>query len=181
MRRAFAAAATTAMMFGMAVSMPVTGVAADRQAIIDEASSAAPDEIARNATIEDWDGNTLQEGSNGYTCFPTPPNMDGTAPMCLDEPWLAWADAWMNKKPFEADRVGTAYMLAGDAGTSNIDPYAEEPTPDNQWVEEGPHLMILVPDPAAMEGVPTDPENGGPYVMWKGTPYAHIMVPTTGK
>ena len=23
-----------------------------------------------------------------------------------------------------------------------------------------------------------DPENGGPYVMWKGTPYAHIMVPT---
>jgi hypothetical protein len=23
----------------------------------------------------------------------------------------------------------------------------------------------------------TDPWNGGPYVMWKGTPYAHIMVP----
>ena len=22
-----------------------------------------------------------------------------------------------------------------------------------------------------------DPFNGGPYVMWKGTPYAHIMVP----
>ncbi len=23
----------------------------------------------------------------------------------------------------------------------------------------------------------TDPHNGGPYVMWKGTPYAHLMVP----
>ena len=22
-----------------------------------------------------------------------------------------------------------------------------------------------------------DPDNGGPYVMWKGTPYAHLMVP----
>ena len=22
-----------------------------------------------------------------------------------------------------------------------------------------------------------DPNNGGAYVMWKGTPYAHIMVP----
>ncbi len=37
--------------------------------------------------------------------------------------------------------------------------------------------MILVPDPAMLEGISTDPDNGGPYVMWKGTPYAHIMIP----
>ncbi len=37
--------------------------------------------------------------------------------------------------------------------------------------------MILVPDPALLDGISTDPWNGGPYVMWKGTPYAHIMVP----
>jgi hypothetical protein len=177
MRKALAAATLAALTAGIALP----GAAADKQAIIDEASSAAPDEIASNATIKDWDGNVLQEGANGYTCFPTPPNLSGTAPMCLDEPWLAWADAWMNKKPFQADRIGTAYMLAGDAGASNIDPYAKSETPDNQWVVEGPHLMILVPDPAALEDVPTDPESGGPYVMWKGTPYAHIMVPTTGK
>jgi 3-methyl-2-oxobutanoate hydroxymethyltransferase len=29
-----------------------------------------------------------------------------------------------------------------------------------------------------LEGIPTDPETGGPYVMWKGTPTVHIMVPT---
>ena len=68
-------------------------------------------------------------------------------------------------------------MLAGDAGASNIDPYAEGPTEDNDWVVEGAHLMLLVPDNSALEGLSTDPENGGPYVMWKGTPYAHIMVP----
>jgi hypothetical protein len=158
-----------------------TAVAADKQAMIDDALSAAPDEISNNATIKDWSGNVLQDGDNGYTCFPTPPNLKGVAPMCLDQAWLSWADAWMNKKPFQADRVGTAYMLAGDGGASNIDPYAEGPTADNQWIQEGPHLMVIVPDPASLEGISTDPNNGGPYVMWKGTPYAHIMVPTTGK
>jgi hypothetical protein len=28
-----------------------------------------------------------------------------------------------------------------------------------------------------LEGIPTDPSGGGPYVMWGDTPYAHIMVP----
>jgi hypothetical protein len=33
-------------------------------------------------------------------------------------------------------------MLAGDNGSSNIDPYAEGPTDDNQWVVEGPHRGV---------------------------------------
>ena len=37
--------------------------------------------------------------------------------------------------------------------------------------------MILVPDKAMLEGISNDPNSGGPYVMWKDTPYAHIMVP----
>ncbi len=71
-------------------------------------------------------------------------------------------------------------MLAGDEG-SNIDPFAEAPTPDNEWVVEGPHIMIVVPDPAMLQGIPTDPNNGGPYVMWKGSPYAHIMIPVADR
>lgn len=38
--------------------------------------------------------------------------------------------------------------------------------------------MIVVSDQELLEGLPTDPENGGPWVMWKDTPYAHIMIPT---
>jgi hypothetical protein len=155
--------------------------AQDKAALLKDALSSAPDEIAAGATVMDWEGNTLQEGSNGFVCFPTPPNLNGTAPLCLDDQWMAWADAWMNKKPFKGEKVGTAYMLAGDGGASNTDPFAEGPTADNDWVVEGPHLMIIVPDPAALEGISTDPHNGGPYVMWKGTDYAHIMVPTAGK
>jgi hypothetical protein len=156
-------------------------LADQKRAMIDDAVSAAPNTITNSATIMDWAGNTLQKGGNGYTCFPTPPNLNGKAPMCLDKPWMAWADAWMNKKPFKASAVGTAYMLAGDGGASNIDPFAKGPTADNQWIKEGPHLMIIVPDAATLDAIPTDPNNGGPYVMWKGTPYAHVMVPMADK
>jgi hypothetical protein len=37
--------------------------------------------------------------------------------------------------------------------------------------------MILTPDLKALDALPTDPKSGGPWVMWKGTKYAHIMVP----
>jgi len=32
-----------------------------------------------------------------------------------------------------------------------------------------------------LEGISTDPHNGGPFVMWKGTPYAHVMIPVGSK
>jgi hypothetical protein len=85
------------------------------------------------------------------------------------------------KEDYRPSGFGLAYMLAGDpsgGGASNIDPFATAATADNQWVVEGPHVMILVPDPAMLESMSTDPDSGGPYVMWKGTPYAHIMMPT---
>ncbi len=106
-----------------------------------------------------------------------PPQLEGIAPMCMDGPWMEWADAWMNKKPFQAKALGISYMLAGDGGASNTDPFAEGMTDDNQWIVEGPHLMIITPDQALLDSLPTDPSYGGPYVMWKGTPYAHIMIP----
>jgi hypothetical protein len=37
--------------------------------------------------------------------------------------------------------------------------------------------MVIVADTGQSEGLPTDPNSGGAYVMWKGTPYAHIMIP----
>jgi hypothetical protein len=40
--------------------------------------------------------------------------------------------------------------------------------------------MMLVPDPSKLSDMPTDPDNGGPWVMWKDTPYVHVMIPTPG-
>jgi hypothetical protein len=39
--------------------------------------------------------------------------------------------------------------------------------------------MVLYKDPKMLDAYPTDPKNGGPWVMWKGTPYAHVMVPVS--
>jgi hypothetical protein len=102
--------------------------------------------------------------------------LEADSPMCMDSEWMEWADEWANKKEYSADTLGISYMLAGDGGASNTDPYAEGPTEDNEWIREGAHLMILAPA-ELLEALPTDPDNGGPYVMWKGTPYAHVMVP----
>jgi hypothetical protein len=154
----------------------VTVSADDTSDAIADALSAAWPGMAADATVVDWEGNVLREGSNGYTCFPTPPNLIDNAPMCMDSEWMEWADAWSNKKDYAADTLGISYMLAGDGGASNIDPYAEGPTDDNEWIKEGAHLMIIAPA-EMLDAFPTDPDNGGPYVMWKGTPYAHLMVP----
>ena len=147
-----------------------------REKLILDALKAAPPTLVEKVTVKDWEGNVLRKGDSNYTCLPTPPLLQGSAPMCMDGPWMAWADAWSNKKPFSVNTIGVSYMLAGDEGSSNIDPYAEKPTAENQWAVEGSHIMIVAP-PALLEGLPTDPGVGGPYVMWKGTPYAHIMVP----
>jgi hypothetical protein len=156
------------------------GTTADKEALIRDALSAAPPLIAKTAIVKDWDGTVLRQGNDDYTCFPTHADKRAKGekePMCLDKVWLVWGDAWMNKKPFKTDKAGIAYMLAGDTGASNVDPYATGKTSDNQWIAEGPHIMVILPDPALLDALPTDPYRGGAYVMWKGTPYAHIMVP----
>lgn len=153
-----------------------TPATAQTEAVIANAVQAAPAAIGDFATVMDWEGNTLREGTNGWVCMPDPPNMKA-APMCLDSAWQSWAGAWQNRTAVDIDRPGIAYMLLGDAGASNTDPWAEGPTDDNDWVVTGPHLMLIVPDAASLAGMSTDPENGGPWVMWQGTPYAHVMVP----
>jgi hypothetical protein len=171
----------SAAVLGAAVLLVTGGhaTAQDKQALIESALSAAPTMVAQTATVKDHKGNVLKEGSGEFTCFPR--EGAGQSPMCIDEAWAGWLDAYMNKKPFTASEVGVSYMLAGDApdgGASNIDPYAKEPAADNQWIVEGPHVMVLVADAALLEAFPAEPGSGDPYVMWKGTPYAHVMVPT---
>ena len=69
-------------------------------------------------------------------------------------------------------------MLLGDGGTSNIAPGATEPTDDNEWVQTGPHVMIVGGAAELMlANYPREADPSKPYVMWGDTPYAHLMVP----
>jgi hypothetical protein len=124
----------------------------------------------------------LRAGKNGWTCMPDAPDTPGPDPMCFDANAGKWADAWIHHKPPPANVVGVIYMLEGGTDASNTDPYATKPTADNDWVKTGPHVMI-VGSKEILAGHPSGgkPDTSVPYVMWSGTPYAHLMVPTAAQ
>jgi hypothetical protein len=74
--------------------------------------------------------------------------------------------------------VGFMYMLAGGTDASNTDPYAQKPEPNNNWVETGPHVMI-VGAKGLLDAYPRSPkpDTSVPYVMWPDTAYEHLMIP----
>jgi hypothetical protein len=159
---------------------------------IQNAMSAAPDSVASGATIMDWPATEggqftqLRAGKNGWVCYPSTPNATsamGQDPMCLDAEFQKWAGAWMTKKAPKLTGVGVAYMLKGDRGASVTDPFAKTAAgakDAKDWVVAGPHIMVTTPNTAALSSLPGAPAGGTPWVMWKGTPYAHIMVPVKG-
>ena len=144
------------------------------------AMSAAPDAVAKDATIIAFDDKgtmrTLREGTNGFTCMPDGPS-PGVDPMCLDKNGAGWAMAWMGHKAPPAGKIGFGYMLMGGSDASNTDPFATTPASGQSWVDTGPHVMVLNAK-KAMEGYPTSAANPKvPYVMFPGTPYEHLMIP----
>jgi hypothetical protein len=146
---------------------------------IASAASAAPAAIGAHATVMTMDGKVLRKGTNGWTCFPDDPGTPGNDPMCVDKNGLDWMNAAMAKKPPPA-AVGLAYMLQGGSDASNLDPAAAKPPAGAKWVTTGPHMMVLSAAVAAASGYPTKqaaPDTTKPYVMYGGTPYAHIMFP----
>ena len=150
-------------------------LADDDEAMIASAKSAGPASVTSKATIKTPDGKILQAGSNSYTCYP---QQEIIGPMCNEAVWDALIGAMLKKESFEHNKFSVSYMLAGEGtalGVSNSDPFASDPAASDDWVKEGPHLMIVVPDSAMLEGLSTNPADPV-YVMWKDTPYAHIMV-----
>lgn len=100
--------------------------------------------------------------------------------MCVDAGGFEFMQALMAGEDPPDGSLGFAYMLLGDEGTSNIAPGATEETPDNEWVQAGPHVMVVGPGAASMrEAYPTEVPEGAttPWVMWSDTPYAHLMIP----
>jgi len=158
------------------------GSAAEVQSTLENALSAAPPSVAEHASVRRLDGTLVREGSNGWTCMPDPPQVPNDSPMCLDSTWIEVIDALQNRRTPDFEHIGISYMLQGDMPVSNSDPYATGPTADNDWLQTGvPHIMVVVPDASILDNLPTDAANGGPWVMWKGTPYAHIMIPTIAR
>ena len=169
---------TTILLAFAVILFTSTVQAADKKALIAQARSAAPSMISADATIM-YRGEVLLKGSNGWVCLPeTFP--DDKAPMCNDAVWMEMMSAVATKAPFSATKMGFSYMLQGDGGVSNSDPYHADHMNASDYIKEGAHLMIIVPK-AALQGITNDPQAGGPYVMWGENDYAHIMIPVENR
>ena len=156
----------------------------ETQSKIEDAMSAAPLSISENATIIDnptepgGEKVVLRKGTNGWTCFPDDPNMPGKNPRCFDEQALEFFSAVNEKREPDITSTGFAYFLQGGGSRSNRNPWDTSPTSDNEWMEmQVPHIVLITPDKEILEGITTKMDNGGPWVMWSGTPYVHIMIP----
>ncbi len=182
----------TITLVGLAMRLTIPAIRADSQAKpskaqkIANAMTAAPRSLSSKATIMDWPASegaqmtTLRTGSNGWTCLPNFPATKGNDPMCVDDQWMSFMNAMMSKTTPRISRAGVGYMIApGGAYGSNKDPFATKATAENDWGYDPPHVMLLVTDQRTLQGIPTARQNGAPWVMWAGTPYAHVMVPVS--
>jgi len=155
-------------------------------------SSAAPALLGSNATILSLDGSVLREGSNGWTCMvgnprPAPEGGWGSAheamPVCTDEVGMKWMSDFMAGKDPSIERDAFMWMLHGDVGEDNTTAGVlnkSDAVDPSQWIESGPHLMLLPKDPSSLDGMGDDFNTGAPYVMFPGTSGAHVMIPVDG-
>jgi hypothetical protein len=162
------------------VALPLVAIAQDAQMSDAQytaaALSAAPPAVAKNAAVmrvgSDGTMRTLRNGTNGFTCL-----IMGTDKMCNDANSMEFVHAMMKHEP-PPNKVGISYMLAGDQGASNTDPYATGKTADNHWIITGPHIMVFGPPSKSLGYTEAkDPDPSKPYMMWAGTPYEHGMIP----
>jgi hypothetical protein len=147
------------------------------QVKIARAMSAGPADVARAARIVDTDAQgkmaVLREGNNGFTCMPGNLEVVGEPPMCVDAASMQWfADAKAHKPKPTNTVPGITYMLAGATQRSDSDPNDMTSTP----IEVGPHWMIMWPFDPKTTGLPTTHKATGAYIMWAGSPYAHVHI-----
>ncbi|HSG97599.1 MAG TPA: hypothetical protein VLA11_06380 [Woeseiaceae bacterium] len=144
---------------------------------IESAMSAAPARISANATIAEFDGTVLREGSNQWTCLPGGPSGSKRYPMCHDPVFMKWSNTVWDGKAFSTDVIGYSYMLAGGYAADINDPLADKSDEGNNWHHEGPHMMLIMPGADLREGLSADPDENDIFVLWKDTPMELVIIP----
>ena len=144
------------------------------------ALSAAPARISKDAGVMIYgaDGKLTEakKGTNGFTCIPTVMNLPVPDPICMDAASNQWMTDVMNNAPKPSNTVpGIAYMARGG---SHFEKNGKVVMAGEgaKVVKEPPHWMVMWPfDPAASQ-LPTVPNPSGVYIMFEGSPYAHLMI-----
>jgi len=149
--------------------------------LIKLAESAAPPEISKDATImiPGPDGKLVEarKGTNGFTCIP---DIDGQAkpdPFCGDAASMQWANDLMSNAPKPTNTVpGIAYMAQGGWHFEKDGKIVMKNEAGAKLVKEPPHWMVFFPFDSKSSGLASLPNKMGVYIMFEGTPYAHLMI-----
>jgi hypothetical protein len=149
--------------------------------LIKLALSAAPWHIAKDATVmvPGADGKMVEakKGTNGFTCIPDIDGMPKPDPMCGDAASMQWANDLMGGAPKPTNTApGIAYMAQGGWHFEKDGTILMKNEPGAKAVQEPPHWMVFWPVDAKASGMPSMPTAFGAYVMFDGTPYAHVMI-----
>jgi hypothetical protein len=177
MRLLFAATSAVIALGGASHAQQSPSAPVSDQDYMKRVMLAAPPQILADATIvrmKDGGMQTLKKGSSQWTCME-----NNGVPMCMDPSAMEWAHAWQSHGP-ATDKTGFIYMLAGDTGASNTDPWAAQKTADNHWIQTGSHVMIVGAAAKTMSAGyqrSADADPTKPYVMWPGSPHEHLMIP----
>lgn len=146
------------------------------------ALSAAPAHIAKDAGVmvygADGQLTEVKPSRNGFTCIPTVMNLPDSDPdpMCMDGAVHQWMTDLIKNAPKPSNTVpGIAYMARGGVHYEKDGQVVMQPD-GAHVVKEPPHWMLMWPFTAAETKLPTVPNPSGVYIMFDGTPYAHLMV-----
>lgn len=146
------------------------------------ARSAAPASISDGAAVMVFgpDG-ALTEGSagtNGFTCIPDLSGQEKPDPFCGNAGAIQWALDLLDGKANPSNSTpGVAYMMQGGwHWVKNGKPTMDKDDPGAKRVKEPPHWKLLWPLDSDSTKLPERPSGFGSFIMWEGTPYAHIMI-----
>jgi hypothetical protein len=149
-----------------------------------DAERAAPEGVSSEATVVSWAAGAgseplvLRTGTNGWTCFPASPATPADDPTCGNEAWSRWFEAWASNTVPDLHAIGFSYWLRPSSAASNDDPSLLAPEPGQDWIPHPPELSVHFPDELLPMAVfSSDQGTGGPWIMFAGTPYSHLMIP----
>jgi hypothetical protein len=94
---------------------------------------------------------------------------------------MKWMAAAASGSVFTTSVIGVAYTMAGDPLLNIDNPLETDPNDGGVWRQERAHIMLLFPDMNVVADLPRNPFAGGPYIMWRGTPMEHVILPMEAK
>lgn len=145
------------------------------------ARSGAPASIGQGARVMDLDadGNLVElaPGTNDFTCVPDDPTTPKADPLCADPAAWEFVTSMLAGAPKPSNTVpGFSYMAKGGQHWEKDGKILMEKEDGARLVDEPPHWMLFWPFSSKETGLPSLPSGGPVYVMFDGTPYAHLMV-----